>query len=103
MHELNWRWDDWEKLAQGLTVGHLLEMSQEPRARMASRAAAEADSISTRRCSEAVTSVRGTATTRVLGDGGSVGPTYTRQSPVPEAEPVSKYVAVPVDCNWSES
>src|SRR5256885_13638412 len=27
MHELNWRWDDWEKLAQGLTVGHLLECS----------------------------------------------------------------------------
>jgi hypothetical protein len=22
-----WRWDDWEKLAQGLTVGHLLECS----------------------------------------------------------------------------
>ena len=27
MHELNWRWDDWEKLAQGVTVGHLLECS----------------------------------------------------------------------------
>ena len=27
MHELGWRWDDWEKLAQGLTVGHLLECS----------------------------------------------------------------------------
>src|SRR5256885_7991796 len=27
MHELDWRWDDWEKLAQGLTVGHLLECS----------------------------------------------------------------------------
>ena len=27
MHELGWRWDDWDKLAQGLTVGHLLECS----------------------------------------------------------------------------
>src|ERR1043166_8092247 len=27
MHELSWRSDDWEKLAQGLTVGHLLECS----------------------------------------------------------------------------
>ena len=27
MHELNWRWDDWDRLAQGLTVGHLLECS----------------------------------------------------------------------------
>ena len=27
MHEFGWRWDDWEKLAQGLTVGHLLECS----------------------------------------------------------------------------
>ncbi len=26
-HELGWRWDDWDKLAQGLTVGHLLECS----------------------------------------------------------------------------
>lgn len=26
-HELGWRWDDWERLAQGLTVGHLLECS----------------------------------------------------------------------------
>jgi hypothetical protein len=27
MHELAWRWDDWDRLAQGLTVGHLLECS----------------------------------------------------------------------------
>jgi len=27
MHELDWRWDDWDRLAQGLTVGHLLECS----------------------------------------------------------------------------
>ncbi len=27
VHELGWRWDDWERLAQGLTVGHLLECS----------------------------------------------------------------------------
>jgi Acyclic terpene utilisation family protein AtuA len=27
MHEFDWRWDDWDKLAQGLTVGHLLECS----------------------------------------------------------------------------
>jgi hypothetical protein len=27
MHELEWRWDDWDRLAQGLTVGHLLECS----------------------------------------------------------------------------
>jgi Acyclic terpene utilisation family protein AtuA len=27
MHEFGWRWDDWDKLAQGLTVGHLLECS----------------------------------------------------------------------------
>jgi len=26
-HEFGWRWDDWGKLAQGLTVGHLLECS----------------------------------------------------------------------------
>jgi len=26
-HELGWRWDDWERLAGGLTVGHLLECS----------------------------------------------------------------------------
>ncbi|MDA8109222.1 MAG: DUF1446 domain-containing protein [Betaproteobacteria bacterium] len=26
-HELGWRWDDWDRLAQGLTVGHLLECS----------------------------------------------------------------------------
>ena len=25
--EFGWRWDDWERLAQGLTVGHLLECS----------------------------------------------------------------------------
>src|SRR6266478_5243466 len=27
MHELRWRWDDWDKLAQGIVVGHLLECS----------------------------------------------------------------------------
>ncbi len=27
MHALGWRWDDWDRLAQGLTVGHLLECS----------------------------------------------------------------------------
>jgi len=27
MHELGWRWDDWNKLAQGIVVGHLLECS----------------------------------------------------------------------------
>jgi hypothetical protein len=27
VHELGWRWDDWDRLAQGLTVGHLLECS----------------------------------------------------------------------------
>ena len=27
MHELGWRWDDWDKLAQGIVVGHLLECS----------------------------------------------------------------------------
>ena len=27
MHELGWRWDDWDKLAQGMVVGHLLECS----------------------------------------------------------------------------
>jgi hypothetical protein len=27
VHELGWKWDDWDKLAQGLTVGHLLECS----------------------------------------------------------------------------
>ena len=27
MHELGWRWDDWDRLALGLTVGHLLECS----------------------------------------------------------------------------
>jgi hypothetical protein len=26
-HELGWRWDDWDRLAAGLTVGHLLECS----------------------------------------------------------------------------
>ena len=26
-YEFGWRWDDWERLAQGLTVGHLLECS----------------------------------------------------------------------------
>jgi hypothetical protein len=27
VHELGWQWDDWDKLALGLTVGHLLECS----------------------------------------------------------------------------
>src|SRR5947209_3082359 len=27
MHELGWRWDDWDKLAGGAVVGHLLECS----------------------------------------------------------------------------
>lgn len=27
MHEFQWPWDDWQRLAQGLTVGHLLECS----------------------------------------------------------------------------
>ncbi len=27
VHELSWRWDDWDKLAQGIVVGHLLECS----------------------------------------------------------------------------
>ncbi|HEX4716774.1 MAG TPA: acyclic terpene utilization AtuA family protein [Ktedonobacteraceae bacterium] len=27
MHELGWRWDEWDKLAQGMVVGHLLECS----------------------------------------------------------------------------
>jgi Acyclic terpene utilisation family protein AtuA len=27
MHELGWRWDDWDKQAQGIVVGHLLECS----------------------------------------------------------------------------
>lgn len=27
VHELGWKWDDWDRLAQGLTVGHLLECS----------------------------------------------------------------------------
>jgi hypothetical protein len=27
VHELGWRWDDWDKLALGLMVGHLLECS----------------------------------------------------------------------------
>ncbi|MCX7960004.1 MAG: DUF1446 domain-containing protein [Burkholderiales bacterium] len=27
VHELGWRWDDWDRLAGGLTVGHLLECS----------------------------------------------------------------------------
>src|ERR1700730_14172106 len=27
MHELGWRWDEWNKLAQGMVVGHLLECS----------------------------------------------------------------------------
>jgi hypothetical protein len=27
MHQLDWRWDDWDKLAQGIVIGHLLECS----------------------------------------------------------------------------
>src|SRR5579863_2517263 len=27
IHELGWHWDDWDKLAQGIVVGHLLECS----------------------------------------------------------------------------
>jgi hypothetical protein len=27
VHEFGWRWDDWDKLAQGMVVGHLLECS----------------------------------------------------------------------------
>jgi hypothetical protein len=27
VHELGWRWDEWNKLAQGIVVGHLLECS----------------------------------------------------------------------------
>jgi hypothetical protein len=27
VHEFGWAWDDWQRLAQGLTVGHLLECS----------------------------------------------------------------------------
>jgi len=27
VHELGWKWDDWDRLALGLTVGHLLECS----------------------------------------------------------------------------
>jgi Acyclic terpene utilisation family protein AtuA len=27
VHELGWQWDDWDKLAQGIVVGHLLECS----------------------------------------------------------------------------
>ena len=27
VHELKWSWDDWDRLAQGLSVGHLLECS----------------------------------------------------------------------------
>src|SRR5947199_3753492 len=27
IYELGWRWDDWNKLAQGIVVGHLLECS----------------------------------------------------------------------------
>lgn len=27
VHEFGWRWDDWNKLAQGIVVGHLLECS----------------------------------------------------------------------------
>jgi hypothetical protein len=27
VHELGWRWDEWDKLAQGIVIGHLLECS----------------------------------------------------------------------------
>ncbi len=27
VHELGWQWDDWDKLAQGIVVGHLMECS----------------------------------------------------------------------------
>jgi hypothetical protein len=27
VHELGWHWDDWDRLAQGIVVGHLLECS----------------------------------------------------------------------------
>ena len=27
VHELGWRWDEWDRLAQGIVVGHLLECS----------------------------------------------------------------------------
>ncbi|HEU5229763.1 MAG TPA: acyclic terpene utilization AtuA family protein [Ktedonobacteraceae bacterium] len=27
MHEFRWQWDDWDKLAQGIVVGHLMECS----------------------------------------------------------------------------
>ena len=27
IHELGWHWDDWDKLAQGIVVGHLMECS----------------------------------------------------------------------------
>src|SRR5579885_1443504 len=27
VHELGWKWDEWDKLAQGIVVGHLLECS----------------------------------------------------------------------------
>ncbi len=27
VHELSWQWDDWDKLAQGIVVGHLMECS----------------------------------------------------------------------------
>lgn len=27
VHELRWQWDDWDKLAQGIVVGHLMECS----------------------------------------------------------------------------
>jgi len=27
IHELGWHWDDWDRLAQGIVVGHLLECS----------------------------------------------------------------------------
>src|SRR5438270_625055 len=27
IHELGWRWDDWDRLAQGMVAGHLLECS----------------------------------------------------------------------------